>query len=92
MVAGEGQVGIPGALLPSRGTALRIPANTARSLPVEEGDKGVRSGRGAFVAGRPRARPGPGLREEAVEPGMGRGPPAQLPGASGTLDPGGRHV
>lgn len=90
--AGEGQVGIPGAILPSRGTALRIPANPALSLPGEEGDKGARSGPEARVAGGPRDRPGPGLPEEAVESGVWRGPPAGLPGASGTLEPGGRHV
>lgn len=78
VLAGEGQLGIPGAILPSSGSALRIPANPALPLPGEEGDKGVRSGPAGArprVAGWSGAWPATGLLQEAAESGVGRGPP-----------------
>lgn len=68
---GKGRLAFRGAILPTRGPALRIPGDHALSLPGEEGDEGVRSAAGAGVPVRSRARPGTGRAPASCRVGRG---------------------
>lgn len=75
MVAGEGRVGIAGAMVPSRGAALPIPAAPALSLAEEDRDKGGNEVRGE----------GPCPREVGgVQGSAGHGPAPEGPSTQGS--------
>lgn len=74
-MAGEGRVGIAGAMVPSRGAALPIPAAPALSLAGEDRDKGGNEVRGE----------GPCPREVGgVEGSAGHGPGPEGPSTQGS--------